>query len=188
MRCIVGIDVSYTGLGYTKRSLKSLLPKIFPQTIHLIRADFAEGIGNLFRAGIFDGVTAGLSISYAEHWNPVTKNWDNHAYMQLLRDIFALLRDGGSFIFSSNVPNYNFSLLALKSWRQIFLTWKMPLALAVTSIMLAQSFWLRDCARKGRFHYLPADDIVRCLYAVGFKKVQYELTYARQAWVFVAIK
>jgi hypothetical protein len=164
------------------------MPRPKAGAIQLFQASLSQRIGHLFCAESFDGITAGLSVAYADHWNPNLKKWDDAAYLQLLRDVFLLLRKGGSFVFSSNIPHYDYVLLALMSWRQILLTWKFPLALIVTLIMLNQSRWLRECARKGRFHYLPAETIINELRSIGFKEVKYQLSYAKQAWVFLAIK
>jgi ubiquinone/menaquinone biosynthesis C-methylase UbiE len=185
---IVGLDISPTALRYARNSIANLSPKPGPERIQLIQADFGGGLWMPFRSSSFDGVTAGLSISYADHWDPDRQAWSNQSYVKLLKDIFVLLKNGGSLVFSSNVPNPNFRRIASESWREIFLTWKLPLAIGVSSIMLYQARWLKDCVKKGRFYYLPVDEITKTLRLVGFKDVKYELTYAEQAWVFRAIK
>jgi hypothetical protein len=52
--------------------------------------------------------------------------------------------------------------------------------------MLRYGRWLTRQARAGRFHYLPAADVVTRLSAAGFGPVEYRLSYARQAFVFRA--
>jgi hypothetical protein len=171
-----------------QRSLNTFIPKQQRSKIEFVQADFSQGLGNLFLPESFDGVTAGLCVSYAENWNATSQCWDDQAYQRLLRDVYTILRENGCFVFSTNVPGYSYWLLASKSWRQIFLTWKLPLALIVTSVMLYQSRWLRHSVSEGRFHYLPAKEIVQILHGIGFRDVHYQLSYAGQAWVFHARK
>jgi len=185
---IVGIDLSRKALSIAQKSLRKFVPAPESSKIEFVQADFSKGLSSLFVPESFGGITAGLCISYAESWNHGSQCWDDYAYRILLRDVHSILRDNGQFIFSTNVPGYSYWLLARKSWRQIFLTWKVPLALVVSSIMLYQSRWLRRSVSEGRFHYLPAEEIAAELRNIGFKEVEYKLTYSGQAWVFHARK
>lgn len=185
---IVAVDISPVALNIARRMLARAVPAQSFSRINFVVADLSHGLDKLFRAKSFDGVTAGLSISYADHWNQKQKKWDNQAYLDLLRAVYVLLKQGGVFIFSTNVPRPNFWIIARRSWRKILFTWKLPVGLAVSIVMLLQARWLKRSAKKGRFHYLAADQIVGILLSVGFKDVRYELTYADQAWVFAATK
>jgi hypothetical protein len=185
---VTAADLSAVALLRAKESFRECLPSGWQKKIDLVQADFSQGLGRLFRPNSFDGVVGGLCVAYAEHWDPLRKRWDDQAYVQLLKDVYLLLKTNGSFVFSSNVPGYSYWLLALKSWRQILLSWKLPLAIVVSSVMLYQSRWLRQSASEGRFHYLPAEEIVDRLRSVGFRDIDYRLSYAGQAWVFRALK
>jgi ubiquinone/menaquinone biosynthesis C-methylase UbiE len=185
---IIGTDLSLTALKVAKRCFQLSLSSDWEERIQLVQSNFSDGLGTLFRPRSFDGITAGLCIGYADHWDPVGQRWDNKAYVQLLKDMYTLLKDNGTFVFSSNVPGYSYWLLALKSWREIILTWKLPLAVFVSAVMLVQSRWLRQNVNIGRFHYLQAEEIVALLQSVGFKNTSYQLSYAQQAWVFCTFK
>lgn len=185
---IVGMDISFAALNIAKRVSSQLVPKNASRRISFVQADLSQGIQGVFRPLSFDGITAGLSISYADHWDSEGGKWDDRSYVRLLQDIYHLLREGGAFIFSTNVPNPDFVLIAKKSWREIFLTWRLPLGIIVSFVMLLQSRWLKHSAQTGRFHYLPAEQITQILYSTGFKDIQHKLAYAGQAWVFSAIK
>jgi ubiquinone/menaquinone biosynthesis C-methylase UbiE len=185
---IVGIDVSFTALKIARRVSSHLVPTDASKRISLVQADFSQGLQGIFRPLSFDGITAGLSISYADHWDSEGYKWDDRSYVRLLQDIYHLLKGGGAFIFSTNVPNPDFVLIAKKSWREIFLSRKLPLGIVVSVVMLLQSRWLKHSAQTGRFHYLPAEQITQILYSTGFKDIRHRLTYAGQAWVFSAIK
>jgi ubiquinone/menaquinone biosynthesis C-methylase UbiE len=185
---IIGVDISATALNIAKRKSSQFIPANASRKISFVQADFSQGLEGIFRPLSFDGITAGLSISYANHWDSERGEWDNRSYLGLLQDIYHLLKDGGAFIFSTNVPNPDFVLIAKRSWREIFLTWRLPLGIFVSFVMLLQSRWLKNSARAGRFHYLPVEQIRKILYSTGFKEIRHELTYAGQAWVFSAIK
>jgi SAM-dependent methyltransferase len=185
---IVGIDLSLTALEYARRALVTFDPVPPPRRVDLVQADLGRGVERLFKPDSFDGITAGLAISYADHWDDDTGTWNKESYLRLLRGICVILKEGGSFIFSANVPNPDFRRIATESWREIFLTKKAPVHALAGIVMLFHSAWLKSCARQGRFHYLPADEVVTTLRSAGFGVVEQRLTYADQAWVFRAVK
>jgi ubiquinone/menaquinone biosynthesis C-methylase UbiE len=185
---IIGVDISPTALNLARSALSKVVSPMNERRLNFVIADLSTGLEGLFRPCSFHGVTAGLALSYADHWNAVQRKWDNTSYLNLLKSIYCLLKKDGSFVFSTNVPNPDFFLIAKKSWKEIFLTRRLPLGLLVSLVMLMQSRWLKNAARNGRFHYLPADQIVNILRSVGFKDIHHKLTYAGQAWVFAAVK
>jgi SAM-dependent methyltransferase len=187
VRKIIGLDISFRGLLIARRALKKTRDGLDHRKVEFIQADLSRNLGGI-RPDSIDGVTAGLCLSYAEHWDSSENKWDKSALVSLFQEIHSVLKDGGSFIFSTNIPQPNFGLIALRSWRQIILTWKAPLFLAVSLVMLFQSRWLKRAAATGRFHYLPAADMIRYLESTGFQFIRYQLTYAGQAWVFFAVK
>lgn len=187
VRQIIGLDISFRSLLIAKRALKKTCADLHRAKIEFIQADLSRNIGGI-RPESIDGVTAGLSLPYAEHWDAAKNKWDKAGLASVFREIHSVLRSGGSFVFSSNVPQPNFGIIALKSWRQILLTWKAPLFIGVSLIMLFQSRWLQRSAAVGRFHYLPAEEIIHYLESTGFNSVTYQLTYAGQAWVFFSVK
>jgi hypothetical protein len=48
--------------------------------------------------------------------------------------------------------------------------------------------WLKREARKGRFHYLPAEVVTAKLMHSGFVDVDYRLSFAKQAYLFRCTK
>jgi ubiquinone/menaquinone biosynthesis C-methylase UbiE len=184
---IIGVDLSYRSVKTAKASLDRLGTTLTADKVEFLQADISRGLGFL-RPNSFHGITAGLCLSYAEHWDPIHKKWDRKAYIGLIGDLFAVLKNKGTLILSLNVPNPNFTKIALHSWKQILLTWKAPLHLMVSLVMLFHSRWLKRCATMGRFHYVPIEEVLDHLQHAGFTSVSYELTYAGQAWVFSACK
>jgi SAM-dependent methyltransferase len=187
IRGVIGLDVSYKGLVIARKAVEKVHMKALHTKVHFLQADISKNLAGI-RPNLIDGVTAGLCLSYAEHWNDVEKKWDKKALISLISEIHTVLREGGRLIFSTNIPKANFTLIALRSWKEILLSWKAPIHLLVSLIMLVQSRWLTHCVAIGRFHYLPANEWVGYLMKAGFRSVHYELTYAGQAWVFSALK
>ena len=185
---IVGIDLSFTALTYARRSLSAFSPIPSGEKIHLIQADFREGVESLFKPDSFHGITAGLAITYTDHWDSRVGKWDNECYLSLLRGLFLILKEGGVFVFSANVPNPDFRRIAWESWREILLTPKAPVHIFASLVMLYHSAWLKSCVKEGRFHYLPPEEVDRSLRSAGFRGIERQLTYADQAWVFRVMK
>ncbi len=174
---IWGVDCSLPALNYAKKNLK----KTFPKTrIYFVQSDISNGLP-FSTKNYFDLITAGLSIQYAQHWDG--QKWTKEGYKKVLRDIFFLLKPGGQFVFSVNVPNPDFSRVAKESKREIFLSWRFPLNILVSIIMLWQSKWLVQQAKIGRFHYLPIEEVVELLKEAGFTGISYKLTYTNLAWI-----
>ena len=54
--------------------------------------------------------------------------------------------------------------------------------------MLRYGAWLKEEARRGRFHYLPLPAVVDKLAAGGFAGVEHRLTYVGQAYLFRCLR
>lgn len=153
---------------------------------HFVHGDFSHGLDS-FPDGYFDGVISGLSISYAESKDPVTGKYNDVAFRALLKDIRRVLSPTGRFAFSINVPNPKF-------WRILFqslnrdLKIRKPLKLISNALkMQAYGRWLCREAKRGRFHYLPIDQLTLRLQEAGFGSVEHKLSYAKQAFVVRAL-
>jgi ubiquinone/menaquinone biosynthesis C-methylase UbiE len=150
--------------------------------IRFLEKNFSEGL-QAFPAASFDGVVSGLSISYAEHFDPVTGRYTDLAFRQLLADVRRILKPDGRFVFSINVPNPRF-------WRVLWKSLGTGLRLSrpgrqlVTALrMMRYGHWLRGEAKRGRFHYLPIDQLSAKLQDAGFGVIDHCVTYADQAFV-----
>lgn len=177
---IIGLDCSQFALEYAKKNLIGVSPIPGSKQLDFSCWDISQGL-NGFEQNSIDLITAGLSIQYAEHWDG--KHWTQEAYKRIIKDVYAVLRSGGRFVFSVNVPKANFAKIAKESWREIFLTWKLPIMIVVAAIMVWQGKWLTKQANIGRFHYLPIEEVKTILQNVGFQGIEYKLTYANLAWV-----
>lgn len=147
--------------------------------------DFSGGLG-AFADASFDGIVSGLAISYAEARDPITGRYTDAAYNRLLGELFRVLKPGGKLVVSVNVPE--------PAWGKVFwksLHWRVRISRPLRQLMNAVRMWwvgrwLTRESRRGRFHYLPADEIQRRLTKVGFGDFDCRLSYADQAYLFTA--
>jgi SAM-dependent methyltransferase len=151
--------------------------------LRLVPADFSHGLP-FAQEGQFDGVVSGLAIQYAEHFSPSEGRWTTEAYDALLREVCRVLRPGGRFIFSVNVPEPKWVKVALNSIFDIFSV-RSPLRYLKNALAMWQyGGWLKRQARTGRFHYLSRETVVPKLKAAGFEKIEARRSFVRQAYVF----
>ena len=154
--------------------------------IGFVHHDFSSGL-QPFADGEFDHAVSGLSISYAEHFDPAAGRWTTAAYDRLLAEVWRVIRPGGRFVFSVNVPDPSWGKVA---WHSLpgLLAGRRPLrSLKRAWRMMRYGAWLKKEARARRFHYLPAADVTRRLTAAGFADITYRLSYRDQAFIFRAV-
>jgi SAM-dependent methyltransferase len=149
--------------------------------------NFSEGLG-VIRDGAFDHAVSGLSISYAESFSETKGWWTDEAYLRILREVHRVIRPGGRFVFSVNVPEPKWWWVGLLSLGNLFHTGRPLLFLKRAMRMMKYGGWLKREARIGRFHYLPASTVTARLKSVGFERIEHRLSYAGQAYVFRAYK
>jgi SAM-dependent methyltransferase len=158
-------------------------PPATGEQIRFLHADFSDGLAS-FASASFDGAVSGLAIQYAESYSEERGCWTSEAYDHLLADVCRVLRPGGSFIFSVNVPEPAWSKLALYGIPGFFKSSR-PLRYVKNSVrMLRYGAWLKREARVGRFHYLPAPVVADKLARAGFVGIEHRLSFAGLAEVF----
>jgi SAM-dependent methyltransferase len=182
----LGVDCAAANGDLYARFGKVLVPPPGDQ-IRFLCHDFSSGLEPLAN-DTFDHAVSGLSISYAEHYDAVAGQWTTAAYDRLLAEVFRVLRCGGRFVFSVNVPEPSWSIIALRGLPALIGSGRPLRHLKNGWRMLKYGRWLKREARTGRFHYLPAPVVTAKLEAAGFHRVEHRLSYAGQAFVFRAHK
>jgi ubiquinone/menaquinone biosynthesis C-methylase UbiE len=179
---VVALDCADANARSIGRLRGQLQPLPTPEQIRFVHADFSAGLG-AFADGHFDGAVSGLSIQYAESWSAEQGRWTTDAYDRLLTEVCRVLRPGGTFVFSVNVPNPAWLKIALFGVPALFRTGR-PLRYMKRSLrMLRYGSWLKREARNGRFHYLPVEANVAKLTAAGFTAIEHRRSFAGQAYV-----
>lgn len=112
---ILALDCAATNEQSIARLYSLVQPRPQPGQLRFSRGDFSAGLSH-WEEGSFDGVVSGLAIQYAESYSEACGCWTTEAYDRLLAEIHRVLRPGGRFIFSVNVPDpawYRVGLMAL---------------------------------------------------------------------------
>lgn len=183
---IVGLDCAAVN-AEAYEHLRRVLHPAPGSRLRFLTHDFSHGL-EIFPDASFDHAISGLSISYAQSWSEAEERWTTQAYDRLLREVWRVLKPGGRFVFSVNVPEPKWWRVALASLGDAFRSDKPLRFLRRSWRMLRYGRWLKAEARRGRFHYLPAEVVQRKLEAAGFTAVEHRRSYAGQAYVFRAIK
>jgi len=181
---VVGVDCAAVNVEQYAR-LQSALGAD-PARLRFVCHDFSGGLG-LFDDGAFDCAVSGLSLTYAESWDADRKQWTQAAYDRIFAEVARVLKPGGRFVFSVNVPSPSWVRVALSSAGSLIAAAGTRKALRQGLRMMRYGRWLKREARTGRFHYLPHADVAAKLKAAGFTAVEHRLSYAGQAYVFRAV-
>jgi SAM-dependent methyltransferase len=183
---VVGADCAAANEDAYARLRETLSPAP-GERVRFVCHNFSDGLA-LFEDASFDHAVSGLSISYAESFDPVAGAWTTAAYDRVLAEVFRVLRPGGRFVFSVNVPEPSWNRVARYSLAAAARSDRPLRYLKKSWRMLRYGRWLKREARTGRFHYLPAAQVAAKLAAAGFAPVSHRLSYCDQAYVFRAIK
>lgn len=182
---IVALDCAAANGEAISRLIRRLPAPPGPGQVVFHLADFSRGIPDLPPSS-FDGIVSGLALSYAEHQDPQTGRYTDHAYNQIFRECRRVLKPTGRLVFSVNVPEPNFWRIVWKSLGT-GLKIRRPLR-TLRNVWRMQQYgkWLKREARRGRFHFLPQEAVIARLRAAGFGEIKCRLSYAGQAYLFCA--
>jgi SAM-dependent methyltransferase len=184
---IVAVDCAAANEQAIASVRASAQPASTAQRIVFRQVDFSDGLG-AFATGSFDGVVSGLAIQYAQHWSAEEARWTEQGYDRLLGEVCRVLRPGGQFTFSVNVPNPAWLRIALYGIPGFF-TSRKPLKFFRNSMrMLRYGKWLKNEAARGRFHYLSSEVILGKLTQAGFVRIEQRRSFAQQAYLFRACR
>jgi ubiquinone/menaquinone biosynthesis C-methylase UbiE len=179
---IVAVDCAAVNARAIEKLRGRVQPRANESRIRFVQADFSQGL-SAWQSNQFDGVTSGLAIQYAESYAPQHGRWTTDAYDHLLEEVQRVLRPGGTFVFSVNVPEPAWGKVGLHSLPWLFRVRRPLKLLKNLARMWRYGGWLKREARRGRFHYLPIESIIDRLLTAGFHAIEHRLSYADQAYV-----
>jgi ubiquinone/menaquinone biosynthesis C-methylase UbiE len=179
---IVGLDCAAANELAFQRLRQTLEPPPADSQLRFQCTNFSGGLAS-WPSASFNGVVSGLAIQYAESYSEERDCWTTDAYEHLLHEVYRVLRPGGTFVFSVNVPRPSWRKVAFRSWRGIFRTPRPWRFIKRSWRMMRYGAWLRREALRGRFHYLPMPQVAEKLRAAGFTGIEHRLTFARQAYL-----
>lgn len=177
---VVGLDVAAIN-DEIYHKLRSEL-QAGPEQIRFQAGDFQSGLST-FPTGHFDGVVSGLAIQYAESYSAHEQRWTCAGYDQTLAEVHRVLKPGGRFVFSVNLPNPKWSRVGIDSIKGIWKTSAPFRYLRNIWRMGRYGKWLTRESQRGRFHYLPLETIQAKLAAIGYSDIDHRLSYAKQAYI-----
>jgi ubiquinone/menaquinone biosynthesis C-methylase UbiE len=165
---IVGLDCAGVNDEAYRQFASTLQP---PPANHIrfVSADFSKGLPDL-EDEHFDGVVSGLAIPYAESFDEDAGQWTTAAYDRVLTEVARVLRPGGRFIFSANVPDPCWFWVAVYSLTGLFRGNPFRFLKNAWRIW-AYGSWLKAESFRGRFNYLAADAIREKLIKSGFEAI-----------------
>jgi ubiquinone/menaquinone biosynthesis C-methylase UbiE len=184
---VVGVDCAETNQRRYRLLQLALTPSSTERIQFLCHNFSVDGLG-IFQQNSFDHAVSGLSISYAESFDEGSHTWTQTAYDRLLAEVLRVLRPGGRFVFSVNVPEPSWLKVGLRSLTSVFTARKPLHFLKKSARMLRYGAWLKREARRGRFHYLPWETVAGKLDKAGFSDVEHRVSFAGQAFIFRAVK
>ena len=179
---VVGLDVAALNAKSFEKMQRSLQPTP-GERLRFEQVDFSAGLP-WSEANLFDGAVSGLAIQYAESYSAAEARWTSAGYDRLLDEVHRVLKPGGRFVFSVNVPEPSWGRVGWNSLRGIFAAKRKLRYLGKLWGMWSYGGWLKREARRGRFHYLPAEVISAKLRTAGFIDVEHRLSFAKQAFLF----
>jgi ubiquinone/menaquinone biosynthesis C-methylase UbiE len=183
---VVGVDCAAVNEARYQLLRETLSPPP-GEKVRFVCQNFSAGL-SLFPDASFHHAISGLSISYAESFDEASRTWTAAAYDRLLGEVWRVLRPGGRFVFSVNVPEPSWLKVGWQSLTGVFQSRRPLNYLKKSWRMLHYGSWLKQEARRGRFHYLPAEAVRAKLHAAGYVAIDHRLSYAGQAYVFQATK
>jgi len=184
---VIGLDCATANAKAYERLQSDLKPMPRPGQVRFIAADFSRGLAD-FRDASFDGVVSGLALSYAESFSEVLGRWTQAAYDRVLGEVARVLRPGGQFVFSVNVPEPAWHRVAWDALRGTLATRRPHRFLLKSWRIWRYGGWLKREARRGRFHYLPLDVIRAKLRSAGFPEADAVTSFSGQAYLIAARK
>lgn len=179
---VVGLDVAAINARAYEKLRSTLQPSPDESQFHFLAADFSHGLAR-WPDALFDGVVSGLAIQYAESYSEAARRWTRDAYDRVLSDVARVLKPGGRFVFSVNVPDPAWGTVARAALRGIWKSRRPHRYLLKSWRVYRYGGWLKREARRGRFHYLPLPTILERLEAAGFASAQHTMSFSGQAFL-----
>lgn len=179
---VIGIDCAAINATAFASLRAHASPPPRPDQIRFVHGGFDSGLAST-PTGYFDGVVSGLAIQYAESFDNARGSWTTATYDHVLGEVFRVLRPGGVFVFSVNVPKASWLRVALASVFGVFRARRFVRYLRNAWRMWRYGAWLHREVATGRFHYLPRSEVFGRLERIGYEGLQRRRSFVGQAYL-----
>lgn len=179
---VIGLDCAAVNSHAYEKLQKELQPLPRPDQVRFVTADFSQGLPD-FPTNSVDGIVSGLALSYAESYSDTLGRWTTAGYDRVMREAARVLKPDGSFVFSVNVPEPAWGMVALDSLKGARSARRPHRYLLKAWRIWRYGGWLKREARRGRFHYLPLTAIRTKLMECGFDHINAQISFSGQAYV-----
>ncbi|PJE73537.1 MAG: hypothetical protein COV02_02055, partial [Candidatus Terrybacteria bacterium CG10_big_fil_rev_8_21_14_0_10_41_10] len=129
-----------------------------------------------FKKNNFDGVTANLVLPYIVCHDG---NLNLAAFKNVLKNIFEILKPGGSFVWSSPKKGVRFWKVFVASRKNIF-DFKDIKNIYYGPVILKQALKIEKRGREGIYHFLVEEEIDKILTEIGFINITHKISMAKQ--------
>jgi len=175
-KSIIGLDFDGVMVDQAAKRLSHL------ENISIGTADLSKQLE--YEDGHFDGIIANLVFSYVIIFNG--KYVGKDALVKVLSEMYRLLNDNGTLLWTTPVDNVNFKKVFLASWRQTMNPLK-PYIFYGPKV-LSYALKIQDKGKRGIYHFLSYEEIYKIMQDIGFKNILIKKTFANQAYLISANK
>ena len=133
----------------------------------------------------FDGVIANLVLSYIIIFE--NRFVGNEALKMALKEMYRVLKNDGTIIWTTPIDNVKFYKVFIASWREL-LNPLTPQYIYFGPRILNYANKIQLNGKKGIYHFLSKELLYKLMSEVGFRDVKIKRVFAKQAYLISGVK